>query len=118
LQENTLQRLSRQQDPLNTLKWFVRQVIEFVDRNYELLIEASETGDIPTLSFPAHLWWRQTIQGLLSRIDRNVDVDYLSDVLYVMLDVNTFSFQRHTLNYDVDRIISGLIDLVDRLLTQ
>jgi hypothetical protein len=43
------------------------------------------------------------------------DLDYLSDSLYVMLDVNTIYFQKNRLGYDLERITTGLLEMVDRL---
>ncbi len=115
LQNMTLQRLSQPGTPCQQLRWFLAEVVYFVTRNEALLFEASETGNIITLEFAAHLWWRQTIQGLLNQVAIDGDVDYVSDVLYVLLDVNTIYFQRHFLHYDVDRIIEGLYYTVTRL---
>lgn len=115
LQNATLERLGKREAPCQLLRWFLAEVVRFVTRNEALLFEASETGDFITLEFPAHLWWRQTIQGLLNQLMLDGDLDYLSDVFYVLIDVNTIYFQRHFLHYDVDRIIDGLFHTVDRL---
>jgi AcrR family transcriptional regulator len=121
LQERSLRRLQNFGDPLDDLAWFLEQIARFVIQNTRLLCAAShqrperrEDGDsereVPqvTLNHPAHFWWRVTIRGLLQRIQPPGDIDYMADVLYVMLDVHTIYFQRDTLGYDTQRIIDGL----------
>jgi hypothetical protein len=72
-------------------------------------------GGIDMLHHPAHLWWRQTIHGLLMRLKPAGDIDYIADVLYVMLDVQTIRFQRRVQGYDIERIVAGLHMMLDRL---
>jgi len=40
----------------------------------------------------------------------------MTDVLYIMLNVETIHYQRHTLGYDQTRIQEGLFAVVDRLI--
>lgn len=110
LQTRTLRRLNQNADPLESLRWFLEQVVRFVDHNRELLCVASQEGIESTLSFPAHLWWRQTIRGLLLRLEPapKIDIDYATDLLYVMLDIRTVYFQKSHLGYDTERILDGL----------
>ena len=115
LQEQTLERLNSGESPVETLRWFLTEIVYFVDRNIELLFSATEVNNMSSLEFPAHLWWWQTIRGLLNRIGLDQDNAYFSDVLYVMVDVNTLHFQRQHHGYDLDRIISGLMAVVDQL---
>lgn len=116
LQERTLRLSSSGQDACATLRWFVEAVARFVDRNDDLLYAGAEAGSVSLIAYPAHLWWRQTIRGLLLRIGIPGDVDYLADMLYVMLDVNTIRFQRRALRYDIERIIDGLNAALDRFM--
>ncbi|MBZ0294073.1 MAG: TetR family transcriptional regulator [Anaerolineae bacterium] len=116
LQERSLRRMRSHENPLENLEWFLEQVLLFVVQNEEFLSIQVTDENVQMLNHPAHLWWRQTILGLLRQIAPNQDVDYLCDMLYVMLDVHTICFQRHSLGYDTPRIITGLIATV-RLLT-
>ncbi len=108
LQERSLRRFQNQNDPLVDLTWFLEQVLRFVDRNQPLLCIAAEHDLTAVLASPAHQWWRQTIRSLLSRISNVRDVDYMADVLYVMVDVRTIYFQQQSLGYDMGRIRDGL----------
>jgi len=122
LQERSLRRLQNMGDPHEDLVWFLEQVALFVIRNSRLLcVGASSRTDnereMPPLilAHPAHFWWRVTIRGLLQRINPPGDLDYMTDILYVMLDVHTIYFQRTTLGYDTARIIEGLTSTVKSL---
>jgi AcrR family transcriptional regulator len=111
LQERVLLRLRQQGDPRADLAWFVEQVARFAVSNTDLLM----TDPSLMLAHPAHLWWRQTIRGLLLRADCAGDVDYFADTLYILLDVQTIRFQRRVLGYDAERIITGLHALLARI---
>lgn len=113
LQERSLRRLRQGYPPLDNLRWFLAEVVAFVTRNEDLLFGVHDR--LPTLAHPAHLWWRQTIRGLLAQAHVEGDLDYLADVLYVMLDARTITFQRRSLGYSVERIVDGLHHLLARL---
>jgi AcrR family transcriptional regulator len=117
LQEHALERMRATPDPLANLRWFLREVVLFVDRNDQLLIAGVDTG--VSLNHPAHLWWRQTIRGLLANHFRangqQIDLDYCADLIYVMLDVAIIRYQKQERGYDLSRIVDGLLMLVDRL---
>jgi AcrR family transcriptional regulator len=115
LQERTLQQLRPGTDPLENLRWFLREVVLFVERNDELLMAGVTVG--LTLGHPAHLWWLQTIRGLLNQHFRgtNVDTSYIADMLYTMLDVAVIRFQKQARGYSTTRIIDGLLGVVERL---
>jgi AcrR family transcriptional regulator len=117
LQTRALQRLRAHSDPLDNLRWFLEEVASFVFHNEDLLFVGVGSSANSALPFRAHLWWRQTIRGLLDQHGVPGDRDYFSDVLYVMLDVNTIHFQKGTLGYDLARIIGGLLATLDRLLS-
>ena len=116
LQDRTLRRLRElHDDPLGNLRWFLGEVLAFVERNRELLFSSVIGGASPTLGHPAHIWWRQTIRGLLHQINPRMDVDYVADVLYVMLDARTIHFQQAAIGYSYQRLLEGLYDLLDHL---
>lgn len=104
LQERALLQLRQQGDPRADLVWFVEEVARFVILNTDLLM----TGASFMLAHPAHLWWRQTVRGLLLRADFEGDVDYFADAVYVLLDVRTINFQRRALDDDTERVVAGL----------
>ncbi len=114
LQERTLRKMRNGEDPFDNLTWFIEQAINFVISNSDSLCEASNNGSDPMLQHPAHLWWRQTITGLLTQAGATGDVSYMTDVIYVMLDVSTIRFQRRALGYDRERILQGFRDLIER----
>lgn len=116
LQERTFLRLQAAGAPRNKLHWFLGEVVTFIEANFALLCEASHRANVSMLAHPAHTWWRQTIMALLAQCGFRGDLQYASDVLYVMLDVQTIHFQRMVLGYDVTRIISGLQQTADQLL--
>jgi AcrR family transcriptional regulator len=114
LQENTLHRLRTQpQDPMDNLRWFLGEAIAFVGRNRELLFSAGIAGAGAFLGHPAHVWWRQTIRGLLLQLQPSIDIEYAADVLYVMLDPRTIRYQYATRRLDNDQILAGLLDTLD-----
>lgn len=108
LQTRALRRFQGSSDPLADLRWFLEQVVRFVDRNEALLCVAAV--EAPLLDNVAHLWWRQTIHGLLTRIQPRPEIDicYMTDVLYIMVDVRTIRFQKREHGYTADQIIAGL----------
>lgn len=113
LQARTLTRLRKQGNPLADLDWFLREVIAFIDRNQRFMFAESSLG--ATLDHPAHRWWRLTIRGLLMRINPRVDVDYIADMLFVMLDPRTIRFQVTVRGYDYDRIASALTTVLHEI---
>lgn len=117
LQERTLGYLRQSTDPAASLHWFVTQIVGFVMDNITLLCEASNHAAVSLLQHPAHLWWRQTIHGLLTQSQFTGDIDYMADMLYIMLDVQTLWFQRQTLGYDGDRIVAGICATLDHILS-
>ncbi len=116
LQATTLQNMRETTDLRATLRWFVDRVTLFVFRNEDLLFAGLDTSPDLSLELPAHLWWRQTIRGMLRQLNVTGDIDYLTDAIYTMLDVNTLRFQRRSLGYDRERIVNGLNTLLDCLL--
>jgi AcrR family transcriptional regulator len=110
LQARMFRRLESQGDPLEDLRWFLEQILRFVDRNSGLLcIALSSSGDSGALlNAPAHRWWRQTFRALLARAGSHFDLDYAADILYLMVDAQTIRFQRQTLGYDLEKILAGL----------
>lgn len=107
-QQATLLRIRQNQAPLMVLRWFLRSTVEYVNENMDLLLEAANQGGVDMIGHPAHMWWRQTIRGLLERIQPEGDIDYMTDVLYIMLDVQTIRFQMVGQGYNRQRVIDGL----------
>lgn len=116
LQDETLRRL---RDPVHAprdlLHWYLDRVVGFVTRNLALLCVIGDSGAPPELEHPAHIWWRQTIFGLLERMQIRGDIDYIADTLYVMIGPGTLRFQIMSQGYDTQRILDGLHTYVDRL---
>lgn len=114
-QQETLLRLRNTSDPRQTLRWFLRAAVLWVVEHSEMLREAATQEPLEMLEHPAHLWWRQTIHGLLGQMQVSGDVEYICDVLYALLDVRIMRFQRAAQHYDLERIISGLHMTFERL---
>lgn len=117
-QEQTLNYIAGCENTLECLNWFLENAASYVVKHSELLREAANQGSIPILRHPAHIWWRQTILGLLNRMGIEGDKSYFADILYVMLDVQTIRFQLHAQNYDLARIVSGLQMTLARLVSE
>ena len=115
LQERFLRRMRNAHEPRANLEWFLEQVVTFVIQNDDLLSAQASQEPVNVLEHPAHLWWRHTIRGLLQQIKPQPDLDYATDVLYVLLDVQTLRFQHNTMGYDILRIITGLKYIVHSL---
>lgn len=107
-QSATLKQIRDCADAFNSLQWFLEESAKYVVAHNDLLVEVANQSGVDMLSHPAHIWFRQTIAGLLMRLNLDVDISYVADMLYVMLDVQTIRFQRQVQNYDVDRIVDGL----------
>ena len=114
LQNRTLARLREQGDPQADLEWFLHEVIAFIARNQRFMF--AETTISTLLDHPAHRWWRQTIRGLLGRLDPDIDLEYTTDMLFVMLDPRTVHFQVRALGYGFERIGDALTTILRRII--
>ena len=115
LQMRVLSHLQEEPQPRLALYWFVEQVLDFVLRNESLLRVQTIEGSMTMLNHSAHLWWRQTILGLMSKLKNTPHSSYFADALYILLDVRTLQFQVNVLGYSRQQILDGLIATIDRL---
>lgn len=115
LQERTLRHLRENPgNPLDNLRWFLPEVVAFINRNLPMfLVDLQHVSSL--LGHPAHIWWWQTIRGLLRQINPDMDADYAADILYVMVDSRTIHYQQTVRGYSTERILSGLLNTVERL---
>jgi AcrR family transcriptional regulator len=102
-------------NPLGSLRWFLVEIVAYIEQNYELL-SVYDPSSIAALTHPAHWWWRQTIRGLLEQLHPPGDLDFKTDVLYVMIDIRTSGFLRQVRGYTVSQIQEQLLLLLDALL--
>ena len=117
LQERTLRRLRENPgEPLENLRWFLPEVVAFINRNLPMF-SADLYNVSSMLEHPAHAWWWQTIRALLKQINPAIDADYSADVLYVMVDSRTIYYQQTTRGYATERILSGVLATLDRLIS-
>lgn len=114
-QHETLSYVRACGDAYDGLRWFLEHAAHYVVQHNELLLEVANQSGVDMLSHPAHVWWRQTIIGLLARLEADVDTSYVADMFYIMLDVQTIRFQRRVQGYPVERIITGLHDMLDKV---
>jgi AcrR family transcriptional regulator len=115
LQERTFARLRTGDDPHDKLVWFIEQVTQYVTSHIDLLFAGNGSLTASHLAHPAHMWWRETIYGLLMQMQVHGNVSYLADVIYVMLDVVTVQFQTVSLGYTTEQVIDGLVEALERL---
>lgn len=120
LQERTLSHLRTSQDSAcEQLLWFLEELLTFTGKYIDLLVEATQerfgTAEL-TFSHPAHHWQRLTIVGLLRQTDFQGDSDYAADVLYALIDPRLYHFQRTVRGYDHQRIVTGFLDVMRRIL--
>jgi AcrR family transcriptional regulator len=113
LQDRTLARLRAQGDPHSDLMWFIGEVIAFVWTHLDLF--GGESDPLP-FGHPAHYWWRQTLRGILQRIDTRLNADMLADSLYILLDPRALAWQRATSGYDAESFKQAFTPLVTRLI--
>jgi AcrR family transcriptional regulator len=114
LQERTFDYLRENVTPYEKLQWFLEQVVNYVWHHGSMLYVNEGALGAALLSHPAHLWWRNTILGLLTQMEFRDS--YLADVMYIMLDPSTICFQRHTLGYTREQVVTGIHDTLLRLI--
>jgi AcrR family transcriptional regulator len=115
LQERTLARLRAQGNPEADLLWFIGEVIGFVWAHLDLF--GGETDMPLPFGHPAHYWWRQTLRGIIHRIDARLNADLLADSIYILLDPRALSWQRVAHGYDAESFTRAFTPLVARLVT-
>jgi AcrR family transcriptional regulator len=112
LQERTFQHLrAHMADPAACLDWFLGEVVAFVGRHQALFFGQMGDTSVSLLDHPAHQWWRLTIRGLLARLRPVLDLDYATDVLYLLLDPRTIHFQKLRHGYDDAALAEYLVRL-------
>lgn len=117
LQDRTLSRMREEGPTIDTLKWFIAEVLLFTERNSELLcVSAGENGPVGSLAHPAHWWWRQTIRGLVAQINPRCDADYLADAIFVLLDVHNIYFLQRERGYSLQQITTNMQDMIANML--
>ncbi|MEP7292444.1 MAG: TetR family transcriptional regulator [Chloroflexota bacterium] len=114
LQDRTLARLRSGGDPLTNLEWFLREVVAFVARNRALAFAESSLGSL--LDHPAHLWWRQTVRGLLRAVKPRINIDDAADVFFVMLDPRTIHYQMTSRSYSFEQVAEALVTLLYQII--
>jgi AcrR family transcriptional regulator len=101
--------------PNEKLYWFLEEVVRYVEAHLGFLCESvNDPRHIST--HQAHGWWRQTIRGLLTQINTAQDLDYLTDLLYILVDVPTVRYQLQR-GYTLERMVDGLHTTLGKLLT-
>jgi AcrR family transcriptional regulator len=90
---------------------------ELLERHGALIAsaEAGERGNA-RLTSPVYLFYRAHIAMLVRDCDPTVDADYLTEALLAPLAADVFTYQRQVLRMDLDRIVAGYTQLVQRLL--
>lgn len=118
LQDRTLERMRETQNHLDTLQWFIEEVLQFTDRNGELLcVNAGEHGPLGSLAHPAHWWWRQTIRGLVAQVNPICNADYVADSIFILLDVHNIYFLQKERGYSIQQITSNMQQMITQMIT-
>ncbi len=112
LQARTLELMGKPGDPREKLRWFLREVVNFAEE-HRLLFFAAVGAEL--LVHPAHWWWRQTIRALLIQMRIKGDLEYLTDMIYAQVSVNTLQYMRQIREYSTERVLSGVYDVIDHL---
>lgn len=120
LQERTFEKLRESFDAVENLRWFLREVLSFEERNHELLLNAGLVDPKTMLTHRAHGWWRQTIHGMLRQIAKKYpqfipNINYLTDMLYIMLDARSIHFQKMQHGWTSEQIFAGMWSVVSAL---
>ncbi len=117
LQDRTLKHLRDASDRLQALKWYIGEVLQFTERNSELLcVSGGEHGPIGSLAHPAHWWWRTTIRGLVAQVNPTCNADYIADSIFVLLDVHNVYFLRTERRYSLEQVTTNMQEMVERML--
>ncbi len=117
LQERTFQYLrERVTDPADCLYWFLGEVVAFVGRHQDLFFGHLGTRTLSLLDHPAHQWWRLTLRGLLARLRPAIELDYATDVLYLLIDPRTIHFQKQRHGYDDAELVRHLVNTARQLI--
>jgi hypothetical protein len=105
--------------PLDNLRWFLAEVMAFVERNIALLGSITVIQANAAVDHPAHYWWRQTIRGLLAQahLPRHLDIEYVTDMIYVMLDPHVIQYMLRTRSYDIPRQREAVLTVLETLAT-
>jgi AcrR family transcriptional regulator len=102
---------------------FLEALVHFTEVHAPLLSEVERGGllrvDAP-LDVP-HFWQFMTVSALLRSAARrgelapDLDIDYLGEALLAPLQIDIFRYQRDARGYSLERIASGLRQMVERL---
>ncbi|MCS6835586.1 MAG: TetR/AcrR family transcriptional regulator [Anaerolineae bacterium] len=113
LQANTFQLLGQNLSASAKLLGFCELVYDYVDAHEDYLCSVAQQSDGRFLQDPAHLWWWQTVYGLLRQLPMAEDrARALATAIYVLLDVQTLRFQRAQFGHDRQAIMAQIRALV------
>jgi AcrR family transcriptional regulator len=124
-QQETLEILRRPGlSALEKLDAFLDRLVAFTAENLDLLYGGNEplcgADRLERFSHPAYDWRRSTVLGLLraamreGEVNQSLDVEYVAQALLAPLDVDFYYFLHRVKGLPVERISSGLRDLVPR----
>lgn len=113
LQQRSLAQMRQSGDPEQNLRWFVTEVLQFVDRNSQLL--CVNGAGAASLQTAAHWWWRQTIRGLLEQLEAPGNLDFIADSIYLMLEVHNIYFLRQVRGFSLDQVTTNFLILIGRI---
>lgn len=116
LQERVFVHLRQPCTAREKLAWFLETVGRYIIGHMALL-DPQDGRPNMFLTHPAHYWWRHTIRGLLAQIPECEDVEAVSDLLYILLDVHALRYQINAQNRTEEEVVQRLRFAVARLVT-
>jgi AcrR family transcriptional regulator len=102
--------------PAERLAAFGRGRFELLDRHGPIMAAAEYAARDARFSSPVYLFYRAHISLLVRECDRTLDAEYLTEALLAPLAADVFTYQREALGMDLDRVVGGYAELVERLL--
>lgn len=125
LQQQTLEILREPEtSALEKLDTFLDLLVVFTAENLDLLYGGHEplcgADRLERFSHPAYDWRRSTVLGLLRTavregdLEDGLDLEYLASALLAPLDVDFYYYQHRVRGLSVERISSGVRELVPR----
>ena len=125
-QDQTLHQLRGMSDAgtpkLAQLRWFLQAAVQFHEHHLPMMCSIFGDAPPPPGFEPPPQWWaHRTIAGLLTSAQRHgelaaaIDLPYFVDVLLVLIHPFTLHVQRTNHGFSNERIVAGLVRIVDAL---
>ncbi|HRE47388.1 MAG TPA: helix-turn-helix domain-containing protein [Aggregatilineales bacterium] len=118
LQARSFRRFAKPDSPRHKLHWFLSAVIAFVVEHEAMLNLPDAGSTYAAAHWRAHGWWRQTIIGLLRPLRPKGDLEMITDMIFLLIDVRAVGYLVRGRGYTQGRIVEGICRLIDGLLPE